>query len=105
MAAISWATLSLVDRLTERWFIRDLEIRSGLLANTLRQPLLDAIVKSDKKLMRTQMTNLFRDIIKDERLFALAYCNGGESVVVSASAFSFTCGKNLLSHRVVQQNC
>ena len=40
LAGIAYATAPLVDRLTLGWFVRDLDIRSSLIANTIQEPLL-----------------------------------------------------------------
>lgn len=39
--------LPLVDELTQRWFLRDLDTRSELLASSLNAPLLDLVTLQD----------------------------------------------------------
>jgi trehalose 6-phosphate synthase len=39
LAALAYAVTPLVDRLTERWFTRDLDLRSTLIANAIDGPL------------------------------------------------------------------
>jgi len=39
LAAIAYSVVPLVDQLTLRWFVRDLDIRAELVANSLQEPL------------------------------------------------------------------
>jgi len=39
LAGIAYAVMPLVDQLTLRWFVRDLDIRSSLIVNTVQDPL------------------------------------------------------------------
>jgi hypothetical protein len=39
LAAMAYATMPLVDRLTLSWFVHDLDGRAELVANTLQEPL------------------------------------------------------------------
>ena len=39
LAAIAYAVIPLVDRFTLQWFVRDLDIRTSLIANTIQDPL------------------------------------------------------------------
>jgi hypothetical protein len=41
LAALAYAVVPLVDRLTVRWFIRDLDVRARLVANTASDPITD----------------------------------------------------------------
>ncbi len=41
LAAIAYAVIPLVDRFTLQWFVRDLDIRTSLIANTIQDPLRD----------------------------------------------------------------
>ena len=38
LAAMAYGVLPLVDQLTLRWFVRDLDIRAGLIANAVQEP-------------------------------------------------------------------
>jgi trehalose 6-phosphate synthase len=60
----------LVDQLTLRLFVRDLDMRSSLIANTIQEPLQDKL-KSGKK---SRVVEFFNSITKDERLYAIGYC-------------------------------
>ena len=80
LALFAWAVAPLADRLTLRWFVRDLEIRSNLIANTIHDPLA-ARVRAGA---RDSMVQLFLRITQDERLYALGFCpSNGEAAVAT----------------------
>ncbi|MBL8384137.1 MAG: trehalose-6-phosphate synthase [Burkholderiales bacterium] len=70
LAAIAWAVVPLVDQLTLRWFVRDLDIRSELIANTMRDRVIDLVQEGS----RTRVQRYFANVIQDERLYALGFC-------------------------------
>ncbi|MCU0788997.1 MAG: trehalose-6-phosphate synthase, partial [Verrucomicrobia bacterium] len=80
---LAYALVPLVERLTLRWFVRDLEIRSQLIASTLQEPLEELLAKGD----RGKTNALFRRVIQDERLFAIGYCNGGGKLLYRTPTF------------------
>jgi trehalose 6-phosphate synthase len=73
LAAFAYAVVPLADRLTFRWFVRDLDIRSTLIANTLHEPLEEQVRTGD----RARMVQLFTRILQDERLYAMGICPPG----------------------------
>ncbi|MBS3934634.1 MAG: trehalose-6-phosphate synthase [Sulfuritalea sp.] len=70
LAGIAYAVAPLVDQLTLRWFIRDLDIRSSLIANTIREPLSEQLAAGKK----AKIGEFFGRITQDERLYAIGYC-------------------------------
>ena len=70
LGAFAYAILPLVDRLTVRWFVRDLDIRADLIANTAKEPLQELIEAGN----RARMLDYFTRITEDERIFAVGYC-------------------------------
>jgi hypothetical protein len=48
LAGIAYAVAPLVDQLTLKWFVRDLEIRATLIANTVQEPLLEQLAAGKK---------------------------------------------------------
>ncbi len=95
LAVITWATLLLVDRFVEKWFVRDVEIRSQFVAHTLENPLLAALEAGDSQ---ARLDSLFRSATKDERLYALAFCNPQSNMLVKSEYFppSLNCSGDLL---------
>jgi len=82
LAGIAYAVTPLVDRLTLRWFIRDLDIRSSLIASTVEEPLLEQIAAGKKG----KVADLFNRISRDERVYAVAYCAGPNAPAVASRA-------------------
>lgn len=75
LAAFAYAIVPLVDQLTLRWFVRDMDIRSTLIANTIGESLLDQLSAGSK----VKTANFFVRITQDERLYAIGYCATPES--------------------------
>ncbi|HSN05549.1 MAG TPA: trehalose-6-phosphate synthase [Nitrospira sp.] len=71
LAGLAYAVIPLVDTLTLKWFVRDLEMRSNLIGRMVEGPLVD-LLASDSK---TKLLNYFHRIIQDERLFAIGFCD------------------------------
>ncbi len=78
IALFAYAVMPLVDRLTLRWFVRDLETRSSLIANTVQGPLSALVQDGNRAGVREYLTNL----TQDERLFAVALCGSLPGPVV-----------------------
>ena len=72
LAGIAYAVAPLVDRLTLSWFVRDLDIRSSLVANTIQEPLQELLAAGKK----AKILEFFNRITRDERLFAGDRRNG-----------------------------
>ncbi|MGH2608151.1 MAG: alpha,alpha-trehalose-phosphate synthase (UDP-forming), partial [Tepidiformaceae bacterium] len=79
LGAFAYAAVPLVDRLTLRWFVRDLDIRASLIANTVDEPLRDLIRAGNL----TRVEQFFARITLDERLFAIAFCPAGSAEPVA----------------------
>jgi len=89
LALIAYAVVPLVDRFTLRWFERDLDIRTSLIANALQDPL-EPLIREGS---RTKVLRLFDRILQDERLFALGFCNLNHTLTYKTLTFptSVTC--------------
>ena len=70
LAGAAYLALPLMDRLTLRWFARDLNMRGALLANAMSESVADAL--QDPKGRKLQA--LFDRTIQDERLVAVGWC-------------------------------
>ncbi len=75
LAAVAYAVVPLVDKLTLSWFIRDLDSRSSLIANTIQEPLQDRLAVGS----RIGVVAYFARITQDERLYAIGYCASPKS--------------------------
>jgi len=80
LAGIAYAVAPLVDRLTLRWFIRDLDGRSLLLANTIQEPMLEHLAAGRK----SDIEAFFNRISEDERLYAVAYCGSPTANILAS---------------------
>ncbi|WP_019140989.1 alpha,alpha-trehalose-phosphate synthase (UDP-forming) [Noviherbaspirillum massiliense] len=79
----AYAVVPLVDDLTLRWFVRDLDTRSQSLANALQDPLLEYVpAKAGKKI-----NQLFDRAMQDERLYALAFCDSNGRLVYKTATY------------------
>ncbi len=70
LAGFAYALAPLVDQLTLRWFVRDLDIRASLIVNTIQEPLQEQLAAGKK----AKIGEFFNRISQDERLYAVGYC-------------------------------
>lgn len=70
LIVIAYATVPLMDKLIERWFVRDLDMRSQLIANSIREPLLERLAGGST----ARIGSYFNRITQDERLYAIGFC-------------------------------
>jgi len=88
LAAIAYAVLPLVDQLTVKWFVRDLDIRSTLIANTVQEQLQELVVSgSNAKVLR-----FFNMITNDERLYAVGFCDNAQEQLISTQTYPHDLG-------------
>jgi trehalose 6-phosphate synthase len=73
LAAIAYAVVPLVDKLTFQWFVRDLDARGALIAQTAQEPLSDRM--RDPKGARARVLRYFQRIMQGERIFAIGFCD------------------------------
>lgn len=83
LAMVAYAVLPLVDGLALRWFVRDLDVRSKLIANALAEPLGESLVRDSRK----KTTLYLNRIITDERLYALGVCPATDAAPVATATF------------------
>ena len=80
LAAFAYAVMPLVDGLTVRWFMRDLDIRATLIANTVQDPIVDLASAGDLARIRLVLTRISRD----ERVYGVAFCHTPQAQPLSA---------------------
>lgn len=88
---LAYVTVPLVDQLTLRWFVRDLDIRSRFIAATLQEPLVDLLGQENK----AKINRLLQRSIQDERLFALGYCSKEGKLLYRTSTLPSSLGCTL----------
>jgi trehalose 6-phosphate synthase len=82
LAAFAYALTPFVDQLTLRWFVRDLDIRASLVANTIHDPLFEQLAAGRK----AKTGEFFNRITQDERLYAMAFCAAPEAVPLASKS-------------------
>ncbi|HYT04693.1 MAG TPA: trehalose-6-phosphate synthase [Gemmatimonadales bacterium] len=70
LGAFAYAVVPLVDKLTLQWFVRDIDSRASLIANTIQEPLQNLARSGD----RARWLEFFTRITQDERLYAMGFC-------------------------------
>jgi uncharacterized membrane protein affecting hemolysin expression len=71
LVAAAYLALPLMDRLTSRWYSRDLSSRGTLVANALS----DSVAEAMAHPKATQLQMLFNRAVQDERLVAIGLCS------------------------------
>jgi trehalose 6-phosphate synthase len=85
LAAIAYAVVPLVDRFTFQWFVRDLDARGALIAQTAQEPL--AELMREPRGARTRVLRYFQRIMEGERIYALGYCDSAGKLLYASAAF------------------
>ena len=80
---IAYAVVPLMDKLIERWFIRDLDMRSALISNSIRDPLLERLDAGSN----AKIVSYFNRITQDERLFAIGFCDAAQGSLSATKKF------------------
>jgi len=83
LAGIAYAVVPLVDALTLKWFVRDLEIRSKLVASTMETPLAELVASESKRTIFAY----FQRIVQDERLYALGFCDSQNRLLYKTQTY------------------
>jgi trehalose-6-phosphate synthase len=83
LALIAYGVIPLVDSLTLKWFVRDLEIRANLMVSTMEGPLSELLASNSKDKIHAYFTR----IIQDERLYALGFCDLNNRLLYKTQTF------------------
>jgi len=83
LASLAYAVIPLVDTLTLKWFMRDLELRSQLIAGMMEGPLTDLLASESK----AKLSVYFQRITKDERLFAIGFCDPNNQLMYKTDTY------------------
>ena len=78
LSLLALSVIPLVDRLTIRWFTKDLDLRASLIANAVEHPLQALASAGNSDSIRV----LFARLTQDERLYAAAYCASPSSLPI-----------------------
>ena len=83
LAAVAYGVTQLAEGLMLRWFVRDLDARSALIARTLEDPLPELILAGQ----RGRVVDLFDRMVRDERLYAVGFCDPGHKLAHRSVTF------------------
>ncbi len=86
LVAAAYLALPLMDRLTLRWFARDLNLRGALITNTLS----DSIAQGLDNAGGVRLQSLFSRAMQDERLVAIGLCSVQGEVTRRSTGFPDT---------------
>ncbi len=74
LGLIAYAVVPFADQLMVQWFVRDLDLRSQLIAAAVDDSLFE-VIDNDETRTQTKVQEFFNRVLRDERLFALGFCN------------------------------
>lgn len=86
LGGLGYALLPLVDHLTTKWFVRDLDIRSRLILNALQEDLAP-LLSEDGSVTRKKALAILKKTTQDERLLALGVCSPTEQLLIKTELF------------------
>ncbi|MDH4289478.1 MAG: trehalose-6-phosphate synthase [Aquincola sp.] len=85
LLAAALLALPLMDRMTLRWFSRDLNLRGALVADTLSDSIARAM--ADTPAASQSLRVLFDRAVRDERLVAVALCTSDGQLIRASAGF------------------
>ncbi len=83
LGLFAYAAVPLVDTLMTRWFVRDLDVRSNLIATAAQEPLEDLIQTGSP----ARILGFFRRLTTDQRLYAVGLCIDNSAPPIATGAF------------------
>jgi trehalose 6-phosphate synthase len=96
LGAIAYAVVPLVDQLTLKWFLRDLDTRAAVIAKATQDQLVDLVREPVREPAREQgrgtearraVLKLFNRIIEDERVYAVGFCDASGRLLYATGLF------------------
>ncbi|RJG06115.1 trehalose-6-phosphate synthase [Noviherbaspirillum cavernae] len=96
LGLFAFAIVPLVDNLTMRWFMRELDARSNMLANAMQDPLTEYVPQKSAK----KINQLFDRAILDERLYALAFCDADNQLAYKTVTYPDSLGCRSVSPKL-----
>lgn len=79
LALIAWGSLPIIQFVTSRWFERDAEIRSKIVADAIEQSMSESMFDTSRQ-GKNRRQEVLRRISQSERVFAIAVCQGDTRV-------------------------
>ncbi len=94
LAAFAYVIAPLVDELTLRWSVRDLDLRATVIANAIEEPLQNELATGSA----ASIADFFTRISRDERFYAVGYCASPESKLLATPSVPAEIRCNDLEH-------
>jgi trehalose-6-phosphate synthase len=85
LAAIAYAVVPLVDRLTFQWFVRDLDMRGAVIVQAAQDPLVE-LLQSGRG-ARERILRYFDRIAEGQRIFGLGFCDPSGKLLYATRVF------------------
>src|SRR3989442_1390887 len=85
LAAIAYAVVPLVDRLPFQWFVRALDARGALIAQTAQEPLSELM--RDPRGAKARVQRYFERIMQGERIYAIGLCDRAGHLAFASPTF------------------
>ena len=85
LAAIAYAVVPVVDRLTFQWFVRDLDMRGAVIVQTAQDPLVE-LLQSGRG-ARERVLRYFDRMAEGQRIFALGFCDPSGKLAYATRVF------------------
>jgi trehalose 6-phosphate synthase len=97
LAAVAYLLIPVAERFMVGWFMRDMDMRAGLIANTMSDPLEHLLLEDDPQAVE----RFFARVAEGERLHAVAFCPSPDSRPLATAAFpeDMQCGSLSLSEQ------
>ncbi len=83
IGAAAYVAVPLADSLILRWFVRDIDMRSSLIASTVHDSLVNLIQEGAS----VRIVQLFGGLLHDERLYAVGLCVAGNNNSIATPNF------------------
>ena len=83
LGLFAYAVVPLVDDMTLRWFVRDLDARSQMVSSALQEPLQEYVPQGANR----RIALLLDRSVQEGRLSALAFCNPQGALVYKTAAY------------------
>src|SRR2546428_14174379 len=83
LGVFAYGAVPLADALMQRWFVRDLDMRSTLIASNVQEPIANLITVGSKP----RINAFFNRMMQDERLYAVALCLDATGQPIASANF------------------
>ena len=83
LGLVAYSIVPLVDRLTLKWFSKDLDLRTQLIADSVHDSLAAHVAENSSG----KVAKLFNRMIQDQRLYAIGFCGSSMKLLFKTQTF------------------